>query len=153
MEKLTSLCFCFKGHCYKPDQKQTWNPFYLWKAAPKLLKQLSVFRLSSAELWQRSLVINQGQATFMDAKADQAQQQKARQGLDASSHLCHWLQWSQSSSGVENENRARLCWTAPQKHHHYVKDPAKSCQSKSVWQHQTGCSLLHPHSQAAQPHI
>lgn len=40
--------------CFKPDQRQTWNPFYVWTAGPKLLKQLAAFRLSSAELWERS---------------------------------------------------------------------------------------------------
>lgn len=157
----TAFVLCFKGHCYKPDQRQTWNPFYLWTAGLKLLKQLGVFRLSSAELWERSLAINWGQAVFMDAEEEQAQQQTARPGLDAFPQLCPWLHWSQrcwaehrsDCSGTKRMNEVILHWTAPEKHHHFVEDLSKSCQKKSLGQHQTGCSLTPPHSQAAQPHI
>lgn len=138
-----------KGHCYKPDQRQTWNPFYLWTAGPKLLKQLGVFRLSSAELWERSLAINGGQAVFMDAEVEQTQQQTAR----PFPQLCPWLHcfqrwWAEhrsDCSGTKRMNEAILHWTAPQKHHHFVEDPSKSCQKKSWCQHQTGCSLTPPH--------
>lgn len=68
-----AFVLCFKGYCYKFDQRQIWNPFYLQTAGPKLLKQLGVFRLSSAELWERSPAISWGQAIFMDAEAEQAQ--------------------------------------------------------------------------------
>lgn len=110
-----ALVLCFKGHCYKPDQRQTWNPCYLWTAGPKLLKQLGVFRLSSAELWERSLAISWGQAILMDVEAEQAQQHTARPGLDAFSQLCPWLHWSQRGwaehcSDCSGTKRAILHW-------------------------------------------
>lgn len=87
----SAFVLCFKRHRYKPDQGQPRNPFCLQTAAPKLL---GVFRVSGTELPKRSLAISWGHTTLTDTEAEQAQQQQAQPGLEASSQLWHWLQQS-----------------------------------------------------------